>query len=812
VAIHKIDVEIGGRTLSIETGKVAELSDGSAMIRYGDTVLLGTAVSSPEPREGIDFFPLTVEYEERMYAAGKIPGGFIKREGRPGEQAILAARLTDRPIRPLFPKHYRNDVQVVNMVMSADQENDPSILSIIGASTALTLSSIPFDGPVGAVRMGYIDDQLVVNPTMRQMHDESLLDLVVAGTRDAVLMVEAGAHNLPEDLVLEAIMTGHRAMQPLIEAQEKLRKLAGKKKQESPPPPVDEELKKKILKFLGKNLEKAIYSPKKTDREEALREVRQSVMDEFTAQGADLKAVSKLFESIEKELVRSRILKDGKRPDGRGPTDIRPVWCEVGVLPRAHGSGLFTRGQTQVMSVATLGTEADEQSVDSIGLDEPKRYMHHYNFPPFSVGEARPLRGVSRRDIGHGALAERALVAVLPSQDEFPYVIRVVSDTLSSNGSTSMASTCGSTLALLDAGVPLTASVGGVAMGLVTEDGSVKGNYAILTDIQGIEDALGDMDFKVTGTRTGVTAIQMDIKVAGLTEKVVKEALVQAREGRLFILDKMDAVITKPRQEVSRYAPRITTIKINPDKIRDIIGPGGKMIRKITEDTRTTIDIQDDGSVNIGSNNAENTQKAIDWIRSLTREVEAGEIYTGKVTRILPFGAFVEILPGKEGLVHISELANYRVPTVEDVVKIGDELQVLVTEIDRQGRVNLSRRALLEPEEGQEGEEGARNGDAGDAGERRRPFSERRGRDGDRGGRGGGGGYRDRDRGPRREGGGGGYRDRDRDRDRDRPHEGPPAASAAPVRERPPRSSDRPRGSSTGRRAALRGDGGDQAE
>jgi polyribonucleotide nucleotidyltransferase len=544
-----------------------------------------------------------------------------------------------------------------------------------------------------------------------------------------------------------------------------------------------------------------------------VRDLRKATLEEFTLQGADPKAVAKLFESIEKDLVRSKILKDGKRPDGRGLKDIRPVSCEVGVLPRAHGSGLFTRGQTQVCSVATLGTEADEQSVDSIGLDEPKRYMHHYNFPPFSVGEARQLRGTSRRDIGHGALAERALVAVLPSQDEFPYVIRVVSDTLSSNGSTSMASTCGSTLALLDAGVPLAASVGGVAMGLVTADGSVKGDYAILTDIQGIEDALGDMDFKVTGTREGVTAIQMDIKVAGLTEKVLKEALEQAREGRLFILDKMDAVISEPRAEVSRYAPRITTIKINPDKIRDIIGPGGKMIRKITEDTKTTIDIQDDGSVNIGSNNAENTQKAIDWIRSLTREVEAGEIYTGKVTRILPFGAFVEILPGKEGLVHISELANYRVPTVEDVVNIGDELQVLVTEIDRQGRVNLSRRALLEPEEGQEGEEAqARNGDAGER--RPRSFSERRGRDGDRGDRGGrgggggGGGYRDRDRGPRREGGGGGgYRDRDRDRD------APASASSAPARDRPPRSTDRPRGSSTGRRAAMRSDdGGGQPE
>src|SRR5215471_11557494 len=743
--------------MSLETGRVAGLADGAVLVTYGETVLLATAVSSTEPREGIDFFPLTVEYEERMYAAGKIPGGFIKREGRPGEQAILAARLTDRPIRPLFPKHYRNDVQVVNLVTSADQENDPALLSIIGASAALHLSSIPFQGPVGAVKMGFIDGKLVVNPTMREMYDLSKLDLTVAGTADAVLMVEAGAHELPEDLVLEAIMTGHRAMQPLIEAQEELRRLAGKPKQETAPPPVDEALKKKLVKRLGKELETAIYNPDKGGREDATHDLRKTIVAEFAEDGADAKEVGKLFESLEKDLVRTQILKKSRRPDGRGPKEIRPISIEVGVLPRAHGSGLFTRGQTQVLSVATLGTEADEQTIDSIGLDEPKRYIHHYNFPPYSVGEARPLRGTSRRDIGHGALAERALIAVLPDQSEFPYVIRVVSDTLSSNGSTSMASTCGSTLALLDAGVPIRASVGGVAMGLVTADGSVKGDYAILTDIQGIEDALGDMDFKVTGTRTGVTAIQMDIKVAGLTEQILKEALAQAREGRLFILDKMDAVINTPRQEVSEYAPRITTIKINPDKIRDIIGPGGKMIRTTTEETRTTIDIQDDGTVNIGSSNAENTQKAIDWIRSLTREVEAGEIYTGKVTRILPFGAFVEILPGKEGLVHISELANYRVPTVEDVVNIGDEVQVLVTEIDRQGRVNLSRRALLEPaEDGHDGEEGPeRNGDSG---ERRRPFSERRGRDGgDRGGRGGGGG-----------GGYGGGRDRDRGRGRDR--------------------------------------------
>ena len=813
MAVHKLDIEIAGRTLSLETGRVAGLADGAVLVRYGDTVLLATAVSSADPREGIDFFPLTVEYEERMYAAGKIPGGFIKREGRPGEQAILSARLTDRPIRPLFPKYYRNDVQIVNTVMSADQQNEPAILSIIGASAALTLSSIPFDGPVGAVKMGYLDGKLVVNPTMRQLHDESELDMTVAGTRDAVLMVEAGAHQLPEDLILEAIMTGHRAMQPLIDAQEKLRELAGKPKQETAPPPVDEALKKKLVKRLGKELEAAIYNPDKGGREDATHDLRKTVVAEFAEDGADAKEVGKLFESLEKDLVRTQILKKSRRPDGRGPKEIRPISIEVGVLPRAHGSGLFTRGQTQVLSVATLGTEADEQTIDSIGLDEPKRYIHHYNFPPYSVGEARPLRGTSRRDIGHGALAERALIAVLPDQSEFPYVIRVVSDTLSSNGSTSMASTCGSTLALLDAGVPLKASVGGVAMGLVTEDGSAKGKYTVLTDIQGIEDALGDMDFKVTGTRVGVTAIQMDIKVAGLTEQILKEALAQAREGRLFILDKMDAVINTPRQEVSEYAPRITTIKINPDKIRDIIGPGGKMIRKITEDTRTTIDIQDDGTVNIGSSNTENTQKAIDWIRSLTREVEAGEIYTGKVTRILPFGAFVEILPGKEGLVHISELANYRVPTVEDVVNIGDELQVLVTEIDRQGRVNLSRRALLEPAEGDEAPEGAephgRNGDGGDRG--RRSFNERRGRDGDRGGRGGYGGNRDRDRdrGPRR----------DRDHDHDHDHgDGAPAAAAtaaaASTEDRParPPRSDRPRGSATGRRAAMRATPADEED
>ncbi len=822
MAVHKLDIEIAGRQMTLETGRLAGLADGAVLVTYGDTALLATAVSSPQPREGIDFFPLTVEYEERMYAAGKIPGGFIKREGRPGEQATLNARLTDRPIRPLFPKYYRNDIQIVNLVLSADQENDPGILSIIGASAALTISSIPFAEPVAAVKVGYLDGKIVVNPTMRQLHDESLLDLTVAGTRDAVLMVEAGVHELSEDIVLEAIMTGHRALQPIIDAQEKLQQLAGKPKQAVTPPAVDEALKKKLVKRLGKELETAIFSKDKdkAGREDSTRELRKAVTAEFVEEGADPKELARLLDSLEKDLVRNKILKDGKRADGRGMKDIRPISIEVGVLPRAHGSGLFTRGQTQVLSVATLGTESDEQSIDSIGLDEPKRYIHHYNFPPFSVGEARQLRGVSRRDIGHGALAERALIAVLPDEKDFPYVIRVVSETLSSNGSSSMASATGSTLALLDAGVPLKAPVSGVAMGLITEDGSAKGKYAILTDIQGFEDALGDMDFKVTGTREGITAIQMDIKVAGLTEQILKEALAQAREGRLFILDKMAQVITEPRAEVSRFAPRITTIKINPDKIRDIIGPGGKIIRKITEETKTSIDIQDDGSVNIGSNNAENTQKAVDWIRSLTREVAAGEIYTGKVTRIMPFGAFVEILPGKEGLVHISELANHRVPTVEDVVNIGDELQVLVTEIDRMGRVNLSHRALLEPaEDGHEGEGGegapARNGDGG--GERR-PFNERRGREGggdrDRGGRGGfGGGNR---------GGGGGYgggRDRDRGPRREPEGSGSPAPSGgvrerAPEHDRPRRepSGDRPRGSATGRRATLRGEGDQPAE
>ncbi len=800
MAVHKLEVEIAGRTLSMETGRLAGQADGAVLMRYGDSVVLCTAVSSAAPREGIDFFPLTVEYEERMYAAGKIPGGFIKREGRPGEHAILSARLTDRPIRPLFPKYYRNDVQVVNLVMSADQVNEPALLSIIGASAALHLSSIPFQGPVAAVKMGYIDGKLVVNPTMRQLYDESELDLTVAGTKDAVLMVEAGVHELPEELVLEAIMAGHKAMQPILEMQEKLRKLAGKPKQETAPPPVNEELKAKLEKRLKKDLEAAIFNPDKGGREDATHDLRKAVVAELVEQGYEAKDVAKLFESMEKDLVRRKVLDEGKRPDGRGLKEIRPISIEVGALPRAHGSGLFTRGQTQVMSVATLGTSRDEQSIDSIGLDEPKRYIHHYNFPPFSVGEARPMRGSSRRDIGHGALAERALTAVLPSEEEFPYVIRVVSDTLSSNGSSSMASTCGSTLALLDAGVPLKASVGGVAMGLVTADGTAKGKWAVLTDIQGLEDALGDMDFKVTGTRKGVTAIQMDIKVAGLTEDILKTALDQAREGRLFILDKMDAVISKPREEVSIYAPRITTIQVPPDRIRDIIGPGGKVIRKITEETKTTIDIQDDGTVNIGSTSQENTQKAVDWIRGLTREVEAGEIYTGKVTRILPFGAFVEIVPGKEGLVHISELANYRVPTVEDVVNIGDEIQVLVTEIDRQGRINLSRRALLEPEEGQEAG-GTGDGAERPQEERGRPFDERRGRPGggDRGGFRGGdrGGFRDRDR--------GGFRDRDRggERSAEGGDRGPRRENGRPPRPAGEGGAPARRGSDRGRRAQM---------
>ena len=739
MAVSRYTIDVGGRTLIIEHGRMAGLAGGAVTVQYGETIVLATATSSNEPREGIDFFPLQVELEERMYAAGKIPGGFIKREGRPTETAILTSRLTDRPLRPLFPKDYRNDVQVINTVLSADQVNDPAILSIVGASTALTISDIPFYGPVGAVRVGLIGGEIVINPTMPDMANSDL-DLMVAGTADAVLMVEAGASEVPEDRVLDAIAAGHEEIRRLCELQVRIQAEVGKAKREYNAPETSAELVRAVKDLVGNRIEETIYSPDKSTREDATRELRREVVASL-ADRFDAKTVGKVFGSLEKDAVRNNILDNGRRPDGRGLAEIRPVTCEVGLIPRVHGSALFTRGQTQVLSIATLGTEADEQRSDSIGLDQAKRYIHHYNFPPYSVGETRPMRGPGRRDIGHGALAERALLAVVPDKQAFPYTMRLVSEVLSSNGSSSMGSTCGSTLALMDAGVPISAPVSGVAMGLIT---SGDGRYAILSDIQGLEDALGDMDFKVTGTERGITALQMDIKVRGITVEVMREALAQAREGRMWIMAKMIEAIAAPRAELSTFAPRVTKITINSDRIRDIIGPGGKMIRKIVDETKCTIDVNDDGTVLIGSNNSENAQKAIDWIERLTKDVEAGTIYTGKVTRIMAFGAFVEILPGKEGLVHISELADYRVPRVEDVVNVGDEVKVLVTEIDRQGRINLSRRALLEPSP-----DGPPEGSAGpDSGER----------DGGPGGPGGGpreGGFGG-DRGPRREGGFGG--------------------------------------------------------
>ena len=849
-----LETELGGRTLTIETGRLALLAGGSVTLRYGDSVVLGTA-NRADPRPGLDFFPLTVDFEERMYAAGKIPGGFIKRESRPSEAAILAARLTDRPIRPLFPAGYKDDVHVVITVLSTDQENDPDILGTIAGSAALTISEIPFLGPVAAVRVGRIDGQFVVNPTISQL-DESELDLVVSGTREAIMMVEAGAKLLPEAVMAEAILFAHRALLPVIELQERLREQAGKPKQipflepgiESigefvaqvssdrefvvvdtettgrdpkmadlleiaavrvrggaivdrwstlvdpgrsivgnqmhgitdtdvhgkPSPreaaqqflafagdativghnvgfdlgflemalgdgyrfareryldtwilaretyPEHESFKLgDLARFLGTETEPAHraladaeataqvlmrFAAELPGRVERLREgLRTSIRAARSDRAASeplLEAARRearvsrhLFTYLHKQIVREMILSEGIRMDGRGLDEIRPISVEVGVLPRAHGSGLFTRGQTQALTVATLGPSSDVQRIDTISPEESKRYLHHYNMPPYSTGENKPMRGPGRREIGHGALAERALLPVLPAPEEFPYVIRLVSECVTSNGSTSMASTCGSTLALMDAGVPIKAPVAGAAMGLVT---GPDGRFAVLTDILGKEDAFGDMDFKVTGTAEGVTALQMDIKVGGISEAIIRDGLERARTARLFILGKMLEVIPASRAEMSEFAPRIITIKINPEKIRDIIGKGGSMIRKIQEETGTEINVEDDGTVEIAAVKGENSRKAIQWIESLTREVEVGSLYLGKVTRIMGFGAFVEILPGKEGLVRISELADYHVPSVEDVVSIGDEIMVVVTEIDRQGRVNLSRKAAMQ--------------------------------------------------------------------------------------------------------------------
>ena len=682
---------IGGRTLRVETGKMAGQANGSVMIRYGDAVVLVTACISEQPREGIDFFPLTIDYEERLYAAGKIPGSFFRREGRPSTEAVLAARLTDRPLRPLFPKGMRNDVQVVVTVLSADQENDPDVLGTMGASTALSISDIPFGGPVSAVRVGHIGGEYVVNPTYAQLK-EGALDLVVSSTRDAVMMVEAGASEVSEEIILGAIRVGHEANLEIIALQDEIVAEIGKPKRSVELPQADEGVRREVAKFLEGKLEEILAAVNKEERERSLGERREELLERL-GETYTAEQILTAFDEKLKQEIRGSILEKGMRPDGRGLKEIRPLSAEVGILPRTHGSGLFSRGQTQALTIATLGSAGEEQRLDTLSPEDTKRFLHHYNFPPFSVGETRRMGSPSRRDVGHGALAERAIEPVIPSEEEFPYTIRLVTEVLSSNGSTSMASVCGCTLSLMDAGVPIKAPVAGIAMGLMMGEG---GKYAILTDIAGLEDAMGDMDFKVAGTAAGITALQMDIKMKGITPEIMGEALQQAREARLAILDKMREAIAESRPEISRYAPRMYRIQIPAKKIGAVIGPGGRVIRSIVEETKCTIDVEDDGTVLIGSASEEMANRAIEIIQGLTKEVEVGVIYNGKVTRITNFGAFVEIMPGKDGLVRISELADYHVPSVEDVVQVGDEIMVMVTEIDNLGRVNLSRRAVLE--------------------------------------------------------------------------------------------------------------------
>jgi polyribonucleotide nucleotidyltransferase len=693
--MQKWEMTLGGRLLVIEYGKVAKQANAAVLVRYGDTVVLVTAVMASKPREGIDFFPLLVDYEERLYAVGKIPGGFIKREGRPPESAVLAARMIDRPIRPLFPEGFRNDVQVVATVLSVEPDNDPGLAAMIGASAALHISEIPFLGPIGGVKVGRVDGRFILNPTVGQM-ERTDMQITVAGTKDAIMMVEAGAKEITEAEALEGILFGHEAIKQIVAFIEKIRDEIGKPKVDVVLFEPDPEINTAVREYATVNLVSAIKTADKLLREELVTKVKDETLQHFEtemgeAYAAAMKTIKEVLDNMEKEEVRRMIALDKIRPDGRGLAEIRPITCEVGVLPRTHGTGLFTRGQTQVLTVCTLGRVSEEQILDGLGEEESKRYIHHYNFPSYSVGEVRPQRSPGRREIGHGALAERALIPVIPTEEEFPYTIRLVSEVLESNGSSSQASVCGSTLALMDAGVPIKKPVAGVAMGLL-KDGD---EFAILTDIQGLEDHFGDMDFKVAGTKDGITAIQMDIKIKGIDRAILTQALAQAKEGRLFILDKMLAVIGEPRKELSQYAPRIITFEIDPDRIRDVIGPGGKMIRKIVEETGTEIDIEDDGRVFIAAVDAKAGEKAQEIIKRLTSDVEVGAIYMGKVTRLMNFGAFVEVLPGKEGLVHISQLAKERVAKVEDVVNIGDEIMVKVVEIDKQGRVNLSRKAVL---------------------------------------------------------------------------------------------------------------------
>ncbi|MFC5448390.1 polyribonucleotide nucleotidyltransferase [Paenibacillus aestuarii] len=692
----RVQMELGGRPFILETGRLAKQANAAVTARYGDTVVLCTVTASSEPKD-LDFFPLTVNYEERLYSVGKIPGGFIKREGRPSEKAILASRLTDRPIRPLFPEGFRNDVQIVSIVMSVDQECSPEIASMIGTSAALAISDVPFNGPIGGVIVGRVDGQFVINPTTEQA-EKSDIHLTVAGTKDAIMMVEAGANEVPEEVMLEAIMYGHDEIRKIVAVIEELVAQAGKPKMEVKLHAVDAAVSQAVREFAQARLVEAIKIPEKHARQEAIDAVNAEAVAHFTEVYADtpdaMDDVKETLYDIVKEEVRRLITHDKVRPDGRKLEEIRPIECDITLLPRTHGSGLFTRGQTQALSICTLGALGDVQILDGLDLTETKRFMHHYNFPPFSVGEARPLRPPGRREIGHGALGERALEPIIPNETDFPYTIRLVSEVLESNGSTSQASICASTLALMDAGVPIKAPVAGIAMGLI-KDGD---HFSILSDIQGMEDHLGDMDFKVAGTAKGVTALQMDIKIDGIDRNILQQSLEQAKEGRMHILNKMLSRIDEPKKSLSPYAPKIITMQINPDKIRDVIGAGGKIINKIIEETGVKIDIEQDGRVYIASSNQEMNEKARSIIEGIVREVVVGETYLGTVKRVEKFGAFVEILPGKEGLVHISQLSTERVAKVEDVVNVGDQITVKVTEIDQQGRVNLSRKATLTPQ------------------------------------------------------------------------------------------------------------------
>ena len=688
-------MDFAGRKLTVETGKIAQFANGSALVRYGDTVVLSTATASETPREGIDFFPLSVDYEERLYSVGKIPGGFIKREGKPSEKAILTSRVIDRPIRPLFPKDLRNDVAVINTVLSVDQDNSPEFAAMIGTSVALSISDIPFNGPIGAVILGLIDGQVIINPNTEQ-REKSQMYVTLAGTKQKIVMIEAGANEVPEDVMLNAILYGHEEIKKIVEFIEGIVKEIGKPKFEYQSSEVPEEIFNAVKEYAYDKMRQAVLAVDKAERDKAVAALTEDIQQQFAETFPDMQtSISEAVYKLEKKVVREYLLEEGKRVDGRRLDEIRPLSAEVGIFPRTHGSALFQRGQTQVITTVTLGALGDVQMLDGVDLEEEKRYMHHYNFPGFSVGEAKTSRGPGRREIGHGALAERALEPVIPSESEFPYAIRLVSEVMMSNGSTSQGSVCGSTLALMDAGVPIKNPVAGISAGLVTDENNPD-RFVTFMDIQGIEDFFGDMDFKVAGTKNGITAIQVDIKIDGLSEEIIRQAFELTRKGRMQILDEVILkTIPAPRPQLSKYAPKIITTSIDPEKIREVIGPGGKIINKIIAETGVKIDIEDDGRVYVASSDTEAGERAMQIIEGIAKDVQPGQIYMGKVMRIMPFGAFVEFLPGKEGLVHISKLDKKRVDRVEDVVNIGDEILVKVIEIDKQGRINLSRKDAM---------------------------------------------------------------------------------------------------------------------